>query len=192
MSMKQRINLGFFAKKAKLLKNGNAPVYMRITVNGKRVDLGINRSIAPDDWDAGVCKAMGRSREAKQLNQYLDTLKYQVMEIFHDLCFQNDIVTAKQVKMKFLGEESDKLTIVSTHEKYNAKLLERVGVDFEMSTYYKYRSSVGHLSAYIKEFYDGHDVYLEKLDHDFVINISNFSKALKKFLKIQQSVTISI
>ena len=34
----------FFIKKAKLLKNGEAPVCMRITVNGCMVDISIKRS----------------------------------------------------------------------------------------------------------------------------------------------------
>ena len=34
----------FFIKKGKLLKNGEAPVCMRITVNGCMVDISIKRS----------------------------------------------------------------------------------------------------------------------------------------------------
>ena len=34
----------FFIKKTKLLKNGEAPICLRITVNGKRAEVQIKRS----------------------------------------------------------------------------------------------------------------------------------------------------
>ena len=43
-------NVLFFIKKAKLLKNGEASVCMRITVNGARVETNIRKSIDPASW----------------------------------------------------------------------------------------------------------------------------------------------
>ena len=48
-------NVLFFIKKAKLLKNGEASVCMRITVNGARVENNIRMSIAcPVESSEGV------------------------------------------------------------------------------------------------------------------------------------------
>lgn len=44
-------NVLFFIKKAKLLKNGEASVCMRITVNGVRVENNIRKSIEPALWN---------------------------------------------------------------------------------------------------------------------------------------------
>ena len=44
-------NVLFFIKKAKLLKNGEASVCMRITVNGARVENNIRKSIEPALWN---------------------------------------------------------------------------------------------------------------------------------------------
>lgn len=41
----------FFIKKGKLLKNGEAPVCMRITVNGCMVDISIKRSCSVNLWN---------------------------------------------------------------------------------------------------------------------------------------------
>ena len=41
----------FFIKKTKLLKNQKAPIYLRITVDGKRSEISINRSIDPAQWN---------------------------------------------------------------------------------------------------------------------------------------------
>ena len=44
-------NVLFFIKKAKLLKNGEASVCMRITVNGARVENNMRKSIEPALWN---------------------------------------------------------------------------------------------------------------------------------------------
>ena len=41
---RKTFNVLFFIKKARLLKNGEAPVCMRITVNGCMVDVLVKRS----------------------------------------------------------------------------------------------------------------------------------------------------
>ncbi|MCF2583530.1 MULTISPECIES: Arm DNA-binding domain-containing protein, partial [Bacteroidaceae] len=43
-------NVLFFLKKTKLLKNGEASVCMRITVDGTRVENNIRKSIDPSLW----------------------------------------------------------------------------------------------------------------------------------------------
>ena len=41
----------FFIKRSKLLKTGEAPVYLRITSNGDSSEISIKRSIKPSLWD---------------------------------------------------------------------------------------------------------------------------------------------
>ena len=57
-------NVLFFIKKAKLLKNGEASVCMRITVNGARVETNIRKSIDPASWNQAKECARGKSRKA--------------------------------------------------------------------------------------------------------------------------------
>ena len=42
-------------------KNGKAPLYVRITVNGKRVELSLKRKLTISDWDATKSKLKGLS-----------------------------------------------------------------------------------------------------------------------------------
>lgn len=51
--MKQgTMNILFFVLKTKLLKNGEAPVLMRITINGSYDDARIQRSVPLNLWNA--------------------------------------------------------------------------------------------------------------------------------------------
>lgn len=57
-------NVLFFIKKTKLLKNGEASVCMRITVNGARVETNIRKSIEPVSWNQA--KECARVKAANQ------------------------------------------------------------------------------------------------------------------------------
>lgn len=59
----------FFLKKSKLLKNGEAPICMRITINGKRAEVQIKRSIDVTKWNTQKECAIGR--EKKWLTRFL-------------------------------------------------------------------------------------------------------------------------
>jgi len=62
-------NVLFFIKKTKLLKNGEASVCMRITVNGARVETNIRKSIEPVSWNQAKECARGKSRKSTELHQ---------------------------------------------------------------------------------------------------------------------------
>jgi len=49
---RKTFSIMFFIKRTKLHKNQEAPVFLRITVNGERADISIQRSINPDQWNS--------------------------------------------------------------------------------------------------------------------------------------------
>ena len=66
----KRDSLGvlFFLKKNQLLKNGEAPVSMRITVNGQREEVRTKKSINPNLWNQA--KECSRARDKLFEEQY--------------------------------------------------------------------------------------------------------------------------
>jgi hypothetical protein len=68
--MKKNLNLLFYLRKAKTKKNGEAPIYLRITVDGIRTETSAGRSINPAKWDSDLQMQKGKSEEARTLNNY--------------------------------------------------------------------------------------------------------------------------
>ena len=61
--MKQgTMNILFFVLKTKLLKNGEAPILMRITINGQYEEIRIQRSVPLKNWNP----AKGCSKRKRQ------------------------------------------------------------------------------------------------------------------------------
>ena len=77
----------FWIKKTKLLKNGEAPICMRITVNGKRAEIQIKRSVEINKWNAQRECAIGKGRKHLELNHYLETVRTRVLQIHRELEF---------------------------------------------------------------------------------------------------------
>ena len=78
-------NVLFFIKKTKLLKNGEASVCMRITVNGARVETNIRKSIEPVSWNQAKECARGKSRKSTELNNYIEESRIKLHRIYTQL-----------------------------------------------------------------------------------------------------------
>lgn len=94
-------NVLFFIKKAKLLKNGEASVCMRITVNGARVENNIRKSIEPALWNQAKECAKGKSRKVCDLNAYIENVEKSVQI---DPCRRENVTLFVEIRLT-LGDE---------------------------------------------------------------------------------------
>jgi hypothetical protein len=68
----------FMIRRGQLLRNHEAPIYKRITIDGVRAEISIKRSIDPAYWnEVKGCSNTG-SPFPKELNNRLDQIRYQV------------------------------------------------------------------------------------------------------------------
>ncbi len=96
-------NVLFFIKKTKLLKNGEASVCMRITVNGARVETNIRKSIEPVSWNQAKECARGKSRKSTELNNYIEESRIKLHRIYTQLEENGELITARILQEKFFG-----------------------------------------------------------------------------------------
>ena len=61
----------FYLKRSKLNKKDEAPIYMRITIDGGRSETSIKRSIDPTRWNTSKGMARSLSKVEKDLNVLL-------------------------------------------------------------------------------------------------------------------------
>ncbi len=63
--MNKTFSLLFYVKKSKILANGTAPIYLRITIDGKPKEITTKRHVEPDKWNSATQKVNGNSEEVK-------------------------------------------------------------------------------------------------------------------------------
>ena len=85
----------FFIKKDKLLKNGEAPVRMRITV-----DISVKRSCPPNLWNQAKECSRGKDRMATELNHYIEITRSRVHQIYRELETSGKTITAEIIRNK--------------------------------------------------------------------------------------------
>ena len=74
--MKQgTMNILFFALKARMLKNGEAPILLRVTIDGRCEEIRIQRSVDVNLWNPSKGRCRGKDRVSLELNHYIDSLK---------------------------------------------------------------------------------------------------------------------
>ena len=73
--MDATISILFYLKRAKVNAQGLAPIFQRITINGRRLDNSTGKFVDPDKWHSEMSKMRGTSEEARSINGHLDNLK---------------------------------------------------------------------------------------------------------------------
>ena len=123
-------NVLFFFKKTKLLKNGEASVCMRITVNGARVETNIRKSIEPVSWNQAKECVRGKSRKSTELNNYIEESRIKLHRIFTQLEENGGLITARILQEKFFGVDKkveQVRTIIGSMREHNEQCRALVG-----------------------------------------------------------------
>ncbi|MBF8964303.1 site-specific integrase [Pontibacter sp. FD36] len=178
--MSKRVKILFYLKKPKNYISGSAPIYIRITVDGKRAEISTGRECEPQKWKSSSGRATGTREAATSLNAYLDTLQAQVYEAHRILLESRESITAESVKRKFIGEEDDIRTLIAEYEDHNRRLESLIGKDFAKSTLKGYKTSLGHAKNYIQWKHGAGDLDLRKVDHAFVNDYDYYLRSVCK------------
>ena len=171
----------FFLKKTKLLKNGEASVCMRITVNGTRVENNIRKSIDPALWSQAKETARGKSRRACDLNTYIEEARIKLYQIFCELELQNRPVTAHLLQELFFGQEKPKevRTLLGTMQEHNDQCRALVGTDYALIMVRRYESCRRYLAELIRQRYGKEDLPLAEVNGELVRAFAFYLKTEK-------------
>lgn len=171
----------FFLKKTRLLKNGEASVCMRITVNGTRVENNIRKSIDPALWSQAKETARGKSRRACDLNTYIEEARIKLYQIFCELEQQNRSVTAHLLQELFFGQEKPEevRTLLGTMQEHNDQCRALVGTDYALITVRRYESCRRYLAELIRQRYGKEDLPLAEVNGELVRAFAFYLKTEK-------------
>ena len=170
----------FFILKTKLLRNGEAPVYVRITVNSSRCDVAISRSINPDNWDSGKGKAKGNTRTVKEFNEYLDEYHSRIIQAKRKLESDCRPVTPESIKMKLLGIDDQNYYFLVIFKDHNEKLKKLGDKEVAPATIERYETAYKHLKEFIKFQYKHEDCLFRDVNYSFIKNFEFYLKTERK------------
>lgn len=170
----------FYIKKSKATKAGKAPIYVRITMNGKRAEASINRKVPVDLWNSEGNGMMGNSPEAFTLNRHISKVRNDIYSHFYKISDQEEYVTAMQVRDAFLGKNKNGKMILNIFQEHNDQVEKLVGKDFAAGTLERYRTAKKHVQNFIKWEYKVDDLPVGRVDHQFISKFEFYLKSKRK------------
>ena len=177
--MKTKVSILFYAKKAKAAVNGLIPIYTRITINSKRIELSTNRFVEMSKWSTEAGKMKGTSEEARSINNHLDLLKSQIRDAEMELIHRKIAITTETIKSKLLGIDERARMLVPIFQDHNIKIKELVGKEYAPGTLERYNTSLKHTIEFIHWKYNVSDIDITKIDHAFITDYEFWLRSVR-------------
>lgn len=161
--------------KSNKAKKGKAPIYGRITLNGERIELSLQRRITLRLWDERKSRLRGSSAESIQVNKSIDRVYNKIYESFRQLQDENKILTAEAVKSRYLGidDASKKLSEILDYHTLNMKTVLKPG------TMKNYRTTEKYLYEFLSFRKKSDDIYLKQINYGFIVDFEQFLRTYK-------------
>ena len=174
--MKSTFRILFLARWELKKENGKVPLCARITIDGERVKFSLKAEVSSNIWDPKSGRATGQTKEALQLNRYLDSIKGQMIIHYHSLSEANEVVTASMVRDAFLGTNIKSNTLLTVFEEFNDRQEKLIGIDLAQSTFNKYDLTYRRLKEFLKVKMRKNDILLCQVDRNFVMDFEAYLK----------------
>ncbi|HUH27346.1 site-specific integrase [Gelidibacter sp.] len=155
--------------------NNESNIYARITINGKKSNISLNQKINIDRWNSKYQRMKGHGILARQINLFLDDTKTSLIQTYRELKNEHRVVTAQLVKARFLGEDK------ACHSMRDLFLYHNDLMENKLSekTLCHYKTSQKYILEYVKKEFKSTDIYLQDLNHAFVLGFESFLRGYK-------------
>src|SRR5690606_41693400 len=109
----------FYLKKQKTTAEGKAPIYARVTVNGRRTEISVKRSVALSGWDVKKGLAKGSREETVELNRFLARFKAKIIDAYQETVLSGSIVDGAVIRERVTASAQSGRTRGSRLEYHN-------------------------------------------------------------------------
>ena len=170
----------FYLKKPKLYEKGLVPIYLRITIDGKRSEISIKREADPDNWNSKAGRMDGKSEKVRQFNGYLDTLQSQLYAAHQALIRDHKMITAEALKNRYTGASEKQRMLIEIFQKHNDEVESLIDKGFAAGTVERYKTSLSHTLEFIKWKFRISDIDIRDICHEFITDYDFYLRSVRK------------
>jgi len=138
-------------------KRDLAPIYSRITVDGKRSEISLKRQISVTYWNTKTKRAKPRTPGAKMLNAYLDDIYANLLDCHKQLTSEFKLITSQSIKSRFLGEDEQHKTLLELVDYHNINMQSVL----KFGTLKNYYTTEKYLKKFLTTKIKASDIYLK-------------------------------
>lgn len=177
--MSAKFSLLFFLKRRGGYVGGDLPVYLRITVDGKRAELAIQRKCDPEKWNAKKGCMIGTKDSVKEFNAYLLAFQTKVYEIQRSLLTSDSPLEPEVIKRHLTGKDRSAKMFLEVFEEHNENMRKLVGKDYSIATLTKYSTCLKSLKLFVQFQYKTSDINIRLMDFAFLTSLEMYLKTEK-------------
>ncbi len=174
-----RVTILFLLKTSKERKNGDYPIYVRVTHKKRRIELSTGLFTKQEYWDAANQQVNGKSTDIKNTNNRIRKIYGNILDAYYKLEASNENFEIKHLKSELTGI-SDSHTLFEIFDYYIDTISAQLGNGFSAGTLKHYKTSKNRLQEFVKKKFRKLDVDILDIDYAF---IADFDKYLKEHYK---------
>lgn len=160
----------FYLKIQKTTTQGAAPICARVTVNGKRTEISIKRSVNANEWDERKGMAKGSRKETIELNMFLNQFKAKIINTYQQMVLTDVPIDGPAIRDKVLGIDHLAPTLVSLMEYHNEQQLHKLAP----GTMKNYHTTQRYVKTFLKEKLYRNDIVLSQLKYKFILDFERY------------------
>jgi site-specific recombinase XerD len=169
-----------FTRTSRSKNDTKLPVYLRITVDGKRAELSTKEYVEADKWSKEKGRVKGNSEAIRGINHRIEVWENKIKDIYSELLEKNKHITPTILKNIALGIEEKENTLISLFEHHKAEVEAGLNIDYAPGTVKNYSATLKHLRGFVLKNYKNTDILLNEINYDF---LTRFESYLKKDCK---------
>jgi site-specific recombinase XerD len=160
----------FYLKTQKTSMQGKAPICARVTVNGKRTEISVKRSVNANEWDDRKGMAKGNRKETVELNMFLNQFKAKIINTYQQMILSDAVIDGPAIRDRVLGTDHLAPTLVSLVEYHNEQQLHKLAPG-TMKNYY---TTQRYIEKFLREKYYRNDIVLSQLTYKFILDFERY------------------
>lgn len=169
----------FFIRKEKENSKGKVPIYMRITINGKRAEISTKQWIEESRWNqAGQVK--GNKTDAETINNTIEAYRSKAWKTYMQLEERYQYVTADMLKKYFDKQGVERKTLSEAFKQHNKEMNELLEKEYAPATLKRYETTLNHVTNFLEYKCNKSDIELIELQYPFITDFEHYLKTVKE------------
>lgn len=178
--MSKNFKILFYLKRGRNCNKNSLPIYVRVTINGERTEWTCQRNCDPKKWNQQSGRATGYKEEIKNLNQYLDAIRANIIQIHTESFLRNEPIKPNDIRAKALNSSEEKEhSLIEVYQYHNTQFEKLVGTEFSYGTYKRFKSALHSLQEFLNWKFNKQDVTLTTVTHQFICDYEFYLKGVR-------------
>nr|WP_321411650.1 site-specific integrase [uncultured Carboxylicivirga sp.] len=172
-----RLISSYVIKKTKERKDKTCPLYLRLTLHQKRIELSTGIYVYPNDWNEVTQKLEPGANAFKVFNNRLNKIIADINDIYNQLVSIGKPFDLEMIKKRYIGV-SDSIGVLKVFDYYLKTIQCNLGKGYAYQTFKHYKVTRKKLEEFISDYCSQKDYPINKVKYDFLNRFDMYIKSI--------------